>query len=176
MIILELLVTIAAVAVVVLLVIAMVGRGVWRSLAERWKFEADVERRVSARFADAASEREAMKEQAREFVERWFSDKATLGEAAGALTVTPLLRQVLEQHHADDRVRELAERYQRATGRDLLPPALLEKLKSQPPISETAETDAMSKGLSPEEEAALASARMEVEAWARVQAAKGSHR
>jgi len=58
------LLTVVAIGAVVALVIALAGRGVWRSLAERWKFEGDVARRVSARYETAESDREAMKEQA----------------------------------------------------------------------------------------------------------------
>jgi hypothetical protein len=174
MIILEIFLTIAVIAIVVVLLITVAGRGVWRSFVERWKFESDVERRVSARFESAEADREAMKEQAREFVDRWFADKATLGEASGALTLTPLLREVLQKHHADDRVLALAERYRQATGKDLLPPELLEKLRAQPATASDASTDAAPKALAPDEEAAIASARKEVEAWVTLQAGKGS--
>jgi hypothetical protein len=176
MIVLELLLTVAAIALLVALVIAVAGRGVWRSLAERWRFEADVGRRVTARFQSAEADQEAMKEQAREFVERWFADKATLGEASGALTVTPLLRQVLERHHADERVRALAERYKQATGKDLLPPELLDQLQKQTKETPASEEAAAPSPLAPEEEAAIESARKEVEAWVTIQASKGNDR
>jgi hypothetical protein len=175
MIVLELLLTVAVIAVVVVLVIAVAGRGVLRSLAERWKFEGDVQRRVSAQFESAEADRDAMKEQAREFVERWFADKASLGEASGAVTVTPLLRQVLEKHHADEKVRDLAERYKKATGKDLLPPELIEKLKFQAGESSEASTPAEDSALGPEEEAAIAAARKEVEDWVNAQSVKGSN-
>lgn len=175
MIVLELLMTVAVIAVVVVLVIAVAGRGVWRSLAERWKFESDVERRVSSRFESAEADRENLKEQARDFVERWFADKATLGEASGAVTVTPLLRQVLEKHHADEKVRALAERYKQATGKDLLPPELLDKLKAQAAETPECPTPSDESVLAPDEEAAIESARKEVEAWINIQGSKGSN-
>lgn len=155
-----------------LVVLGVLGFGLlgWllRPLLRKMRDQLRLESEIEANRKRFEQERAQLKSAALGELQEWMKQRA--GEATGVTSAaslgrlqSPVLQSILERYPLDDRVIELAKVYRQATGKELLPEALL-------PARESAGEDpevkvAPAARLSKEEARLLKEAQREVELW-----------
>lgn len=159
---------------VTLVVLVFVGFGLlgwlFRPMVKRIRDQLRLENEIEANRRKFEQERAELKHAALGELQDWMKQRAS--EATGISSTasltrleSPVLQAILERYPLDPRVIELARVYRQATGKELLPEALL-RAQAGAEAGESGEPGVSQSGkLSKEETRLLDEARREVELW-----------